>query len=572
MSYKTDLQANNSGLQEILDAVNSLPKHEEVILQEKTVTPSTVEQEAIPDDGYTALSKVKVNPIPSEYVVPSGELEIGENGSFDVKNYASAKINVQSGDTLKTLLDATKSTSSLFYSYSGTSVEGLISYSTTENVTSMTNMFQSAGGITTVPLLNTGKVTNMSNMFYGCHNLTTVPLFDTSNVTSMYQMFYGCYKLTAVPLFNTSNVTDMQNFFYRCEVLTAVPLFDTSKVTNMGSMLNSCTKITTVPLFNTSNVTSMSSMFYACAFLPSVRILDASNVKNVSSMFYNSTSLKEVVIEKISSKVTSSSKWFGYCKALEVVYFKDATSIPKLSGTDAFTNVPSTCKVVVPDTLYDEWINATNWSAINVTWVKQSEYENPTGGDDDSGDGEELVPTEGLAYSLSSDGTYAWCDSIGSATETDIVIANEYEGVPVTTIDIDAFKNSNITSVIIPEGIKFIYNSAFYSCTGLTSIKFPDSLLQFNGQSFQNCSNLTSVIMGANVKKIESQVFTSCSSLKRVDFSKHTTIPTIGNAVFAGCSSDLQIKVPASLIDSWKSATNWSNFAEKIVTEFTNEV
>lgn len=56
--------------------------------------------------------------------------------------------------------------------------------------------------------------------------------------------------------------------------------------------------------------------------------------------------------------------------------FRRATLIPTLSATSTFTNLPSDCKIVVPDALYDDWIVATNWSAASIVGhiVKASEY------------------------------------------------------------------------------------------------------------------------------------------------------------------------------------------------------
>lgn len=68
---------------------------EDVVLQSKSVTPTEAIQEVTADEGYAALEKVTVAPIPDEYIVPSGDLAITENGTFDVAQYASAEVNVE---------------------------------------------------------------------------------------------------------------------------------------------------------------------------------------------------------------------------------------------------------------------------------------------------------------------------------------------------------------------------------------------------------------------------------------------------------------------------------------------
>lgn len=56
--------------------------------------------------------------------------------------------------------------------------------------------------------------------------------------------------------------------------------------------------------------------------------------------------------------------------------FRNATSVPPLPGTATFSNVSSTCKIVVPDALYNTWIAATNWSnaSIKAMITKLSDY------------------------------------------------------------------------------------------------------------------------------------------------------------------------------------------------------
>lgn len=66
-------------------------------LQEKTVRPSETQQTATPDANYAGLSKVTIGAIPSDYVIPSGTIQITENGVVDVSGKATANVNVPTG-------------------------------------------------------------------------------------------------------------------------------------------------------------------------------------------------------------------------------------------------------------------------------------------------------------------------------------------------------------------------------------------------------------------------------------------------------------------------------------------
>lgn len=48
-------------------------------------------------------------------------------------------------------------------------------------------------------------------------------------------------------------------------------------------------------------------------------------------------------------------------------------------------------------------------------------------------------------------------------------------------------------------------------------------------------------------------------------YRKPTTPPTLGGRVFEDISSSVKIYVPTQSVDAYKAATNWKNYASKIV-------
>ena len=69
--------------------------------QSKTVTPTTSAQTVTADSGYDALKRVTVEAIPSEYIIPTGNIAItsntGTGQTLNVSQYATATVNVPTG-------------------------------------------------------------------------------------------------------------------------------------------------------------------------------------------------------------------------------------------------------------------------------------------------------------------------------------------------------------------------------------------------------------------------------------------------------------------------------------------
>lgn len=80
--------------------------------QTKTVTPTKSTQTVQPDTDYM-LTSVTVNPIPSQYIEPTGTKNITTNGTEDVTQYASVSVNVTPSLEAKTNITPTKSSQTI---------------------------------------------------------------------------------------------------------------------------------------------------------------------------------------------------------------------------------------------------------------------------------------------------------------------------------------------------------------------------------------------------------------------------------------------------------------------------
>lgn len=120
----------------------------------------------------------------------------------------------------------------------------------------------------------------------------------------------------------------------------------------------------------------------------------------------------------------------------------------------------------------------------------------------------------------------------------------------------EAFRNSAIYHIDLPESITEIDSLAFAYCTNLTSIKLPAGVKIISERLFEGCRNLsnlefsgdiefqrrafaetniTSFEIPRNVRTIVAGLFAGCKSLKTVKI--HDKVTSIGGGAFGGCES-----------------------------------
>ena len=90
----------------------------------------------------------------------------------------------------------------------------------------------------------------------------------------------------------------------------------------------------------------------------------------------------------------------------------------------------------------------------------------------------------------------------------EVIIPSTIDGLPVTSIGMDAFSDSDqIVSVILPEGIVSIGDYAFYGCSNLKSIELPSTVRSIAISAFEDCETLTRVFFNGEPPSVGKQAF-----------------------------------------------------------------
>ena len=353
--------------------------------------------------------------------------------------------------------------------------------------------------------------------FDGCSSLESIEI--PSSVISIGEFaFAGCSSLTSIEM--PSSITSIgKNAFYGCSSLGSIEI--PSSVTSIGDgAFYGCSSLTSIEI--PSSVTSIGEGVFADCSLLEVIIVNLHNSKydsrdNCNAIIETATNILISACKTtiIPSSVTSIGEGaFAGCSSLTSIEIPSSvTSI----GEGAFVYCSSLTSIEIPSSV-------TSIAEGAFYGCSSLETAGPIGGN----------------YNC----CFGWDDTIPSAAFSDC---------------------SSLTSIEIPSSVTSIGDGAFYGCSSLTSIEIPSSVTSIGEGVFADCSLLEVIIVNLHNSKYDSR--DNCNAIIEtatnilISACKTTIIPSsvtsIGEGAFAGCSSLTSIEIPSSVTSIGEDAFSY---------------
>lgn len=189
-----------------------------------------------------------------------------------------------------------------------------------------------------------------------------------------------------------------------------------------------------------------------------------------------------------------------------------------------------------------------------------------------TGDTEPIIPEEMAAKLLNTEGDYerGYAEGYekgdsnmdGILTRQATTISNDR----ITYLGIEVFRNYESLAIADFPNVTSAGANIFYACYALHTVNLP-SLISISSNMFAY-SSLLKRLDFPSVESIDTRAFSSCSRLVTLVLRKADAVCTLKN-VNAFTNTPIEkgtgfVYVPDNLVEQYKVATNWSNYANQI--------
>lgn len=191
----------------------------------------------------------------------------------------------------------------------------------------------------------------------------------------------------------------------------------------------------------------------------------------------------------------------------------------------------------------------------------------------------ESVIFENTVLEKISDGAFWGCSALSSIALPD----------SVTEIERNAFFETGLRNIQLPEKLTLIGGGAFCNCKNLKQVQLPPQLKELGEGAFFNCENLAQIQLPSQLNKLGGDAFRDCTSLDKIDIpaglkqiesatfcntgltsvTLHEGLTKIEDWAFHDCLKLKKIRIPKSVTDIGELALgiryNMGNGAEEVI-------
>lgn len=170
-------------------------------------------------------------------------------------------------------------------------------------------------------------------------------------------------------------------------------------------------------------------------------------------------------------------------------------------------------------------------------------------------------------YTRSSDSNYVSGDLI--IPETVSYCGTTYTVTELKTHDfmIGAFFNcKTLTSIYVPNSVRYMGEYSFAYCSSLVSVHLPDSITYIPNMAFKGCISLPQITLGRCVTNIFSDAFLFCQALMEMHLLNNVA-PSVGYRALWDIPDTARIYIPCGSTASYTSVQEWSQHFSTFIEE-----
>ena len=387
-----------------------------------------------------------------------------------------------------------------------------------------------------------GILTVSNSAFEGCSGLTDVTI---AAKTINAKAFAECKNLKAVKM--EEGVTTIQGMAFANTQISAVTIpstLTTAGTTKEGTIEKGPFAGTMIATVHGQTEDSTEAQEGATILPETKKIPD--------NLFLGCTSIIDVQIPETVTEI--GQKAFKDASSVENVTFAVNTETGKVKGVEkigisAFDGCSSLQELVLPETVTEVLQGAfANEGALvkadmsRTASLKKWDKESFKG---DTALAEVILPTAGGITAI-PDGAFAGCTTL---TGENLKIPKN-----IVTITANAFKESGLKKLYIPNQVTTIGASAFEACKNLEDVHISNNISIISQSTFKNCEKLEKIEIPVKVEKIGTNAFYG-SGLKDVYIFGD---PEIGGGItntYAGMKNQLSV-FEKEVVDETASAVS----------------